>query len=53
MKESGSLSRHSQDVIGKGKARSLVERIKDLYREIFLDLPGSELTLFNLRGSAL
>lgn len=47
MKESGSLSRCSQDMIGRGKTRSLVEMIKDFYREIFLNLAGPKLTPFN------
>lgn len=47
MKESGSLSRCSQDMVGRGKMRSLAEMIKDFYREIFLVLAGPQLTLFN------
>lgn len=40
-------------MIGRGKTRSLVELIKDFYREIFLGLAGAQLTLFNFGGSLL
>lgn len=51
MKESGSLSRWPRYMIGRGRTRSLVEMIKDFYREIFLDLAGPQLTLFNFGDS--
>lgn len=47
MKEGRSLSRQSQDMIGRGKTRCLVKVIKDL-QEIFLDLAGPEARSYDI-----
>lgn len=53
MKDNRSLSRQSQDIIGRSKTGYLIEIIKDFYRKFSWILLGQSLTLFSLRGSLL